>query len=273
MYAVTFSSNSDLKKEEYNSNKKLAEKIGGIINAKVIPVSNYKKDLNQKYTKIFNLCDNNENTGSGFFETAVYLEKINQAHTGASSKVLYFFVDKERWIKKIYKHSILPKNSFLNNLNLTPPLILKYAHQHGSENITLKNILCKLPAAIPPGTYLEEFIDGDEFSYCEVPGLFTASIKKEVCHNKICDYNFKWKKQTQEKVELVNHTRMRKYAKLIKNTFSLKSYYRIDYRIKNNKIYIFDINPNCYLGEDGTLAKAAKLLGINYNRVIDKIFY
>jgi len=272
VYAVIYSANKSLKKEEFKSNKALAKKIAAIIKGIEIPICNIECDLKKDYKKIFNLCDNNENTGSGFLESVLFLEKNKFTFTGASSKILYFFVNKQRWIERLYKLNFLPKNSFFCK-DMPTPVILKSACKHGSEEITMKNILCKYPSTIKKDCYLEEFIDGDEFSYCEVPGLFSVSVKKEISKNRICDYNFKWRKHKQENLQISKDKKIYKIAKLIKKKFNIKSYYRIDYRIKNNKIYVFDINLNCYLGEDGTLVKAAKLCGHTFKDVIDKIFY
>jgi hypothetical protein len=138
--------------------------------------------------------------------------------------------------------------------------------------MTPENILHDVPATISEENYLEEFIEGEEFSYCEVPGLFEASIKKEVEKNKICDFHFKWKKETTENCKLVEHGDMKCIVSEIKNHFNITSYFRIDYRIRDGRIYIFDINPNCYLGTNGTLVKAAHLCGKSHADVVAKIY-
>lgn len=273
MLAVIYSNNKELSPEEHKSNTALACDVAEALRKKhdtqLIPICNISL-MDKPYGKIFNLCDNNEGTGSGFLETVMHLEKHHYQFTGASSKVLYYFVNKQRWLQKLMRHPFLPANSF-HCVHLKPPVILKHANLHGSEKLTMDNVLCKIPACIEPGTYLEEFVNGNEYSYCEVPGLFAATVKKQVSKNKICDFDFKWRKQTQEQVTLAKHAGLKKIVKTVKTAFHIKSYFRIDYRIKGGKIYVFDVNMNCYLGTDGTLMKAANLCGYSFEQVIEKI--
>jgi len=268
---IIYSYNENLTDEEVRSNKEVAYEIGNTLNIPiVIPVRNIKK-INSNHGKIFNLCDNDENTGSGLYESVLALEKRQAQFTGASSKVLKNFVNKELWLHKAYNKIKIPNNSF-STKTLTPPVILKSRFTHGSLKLTKQNILCTVPKKINFENYLEEFIEGDEFSYCEVPGLFAVSIKKEIEQDKICDFYFKWQKAANEKCMLVKHDAMKTIASRIKTIYNITSYFRIDYRIRNNTIYTFDINPNCYLGANGTLMKAAKLAGYTFKQVVEKIY-
>jgi hypothetical protein len=267
---VIYSCNKDLSAEEALSNSIVAQQVGKILDIPVLPVENIQH-LTGTFKKIFNLCDNDEGTGTGLYESARELEKRKILFTGASSIVLRNFVNKEIWLRRVRNKITTPKNSFFCK-HLDTPVILKNKFSHGSCKLTLDNVLCKLPTKISKENYLEEFIEGDEFSYCEVPGLFAASIKKEVEKNKICDFYFKWKKETAENCKLVKHDVMKNIAKKIKEYFNITSYFRIDYRIKDNIIYTFDINPNCYLGTNGTLMKAASLCGKSHADVVAKIY-
>jgi len=269
---VIYSYGENLTDEEVCSNREIAHLIGSTLKLKtIIPIKYIKNFTGKNYGKVFNLCDNDEGTGSGLYESAYKLEKEQSLFTGASSKVLRNFVDKQIWLHKVHNKIITPNNSFFQK-KLATPVILKNRYSHGSMKLTLDSILCTLPKKINADNYLEEFIEGDEYSYCEVPDLFAVSIKKEIEQNKICDFHFKWKKITDEKCTLVKHLAMRQIATQIKKIFNITSYFRIDYRIKNNIIYTFDINPNCYLGNNGTLMKAARLAGYTFDQVVEKIY-
>jgi len=269
---VIYSYGENLTDEEACSNKKLAHEVSDALGlATIIPIKDIKNFTNKNYGKVFNLCDNDEKTGSGLYESAHKLEKQQTHFTGASSKVLKNFVDKRIWLHRVHNKIVTPANSFFHK-KLTTPVILKNRYSHGSLKLTVDNILCTLPKQINADSYLEEFIEGDEYSYCEVPGLFAVSVKKEVEQNKICDFYFKWKKATDENCILVKHYAMEQIAAQIKSLFDITSYFRIDYRIKNNTIYTFDINPNCYLGCNGTLMKAARLAGYTFDQVVEKIY-
>jgi predicted ATP-grasp superfamily ATP-dependent carboligase len=267
---VIYSSNKDLSKEEALSNCTVAQQISKILSIPALPVNDIKC-LKSNFTKVFNLCDNDENTGTGLFESAQELERKKIQFTGASSNVLRNFVNKELWLRSIHNKITTPNSSFFNK-QLATPVILKNKFSHGSCKMTSENILHDIPTTISEKNYLEEFIEGEEFSYCEVPGLFEASIKKEIEKNKICDFYFKWKKETVENCKLVEHDDMRCIVSKIKKHFNITSYFRIDYRIRDDKIYIFDINPNCYLGTNGTLMKAAYLCGKSHADVVAKIY-
>lgn len=267
---VIYSSNRDLSKEEALSNCTVAQQVSKILGIPALPVNDIKC-LKSNFTKVFNLCDNDENTGTGLFESAQELERRKICFTGASSNVLRNFVNKEIWLRSIHKKITTPKSSFFNK-HLTAPVILKNKFSHGSCKLTPENILHDMPAAINEENYLEEFIEGEEFSYCEVPGLFEASIRKEIEKHKICDFHFKWRKETMENCKLANHDDMKCIVSEIKKHFNITSYFRIDYRIRDNIIYIFDINPNCYLGTNGTLMKAAYLCGKSHADVVAKIY-
>lgn len=270
MECVIYSNNKELSSEEALSNITVSQQVGRVLSIPAIPITDIR-NLKGNYKKIFNLCDNDEGTGTGLYECAKRLENKKIQFTGASSKVLHNFVNKEIWLKKMHNKINTPRNSFFYK-NLAIPIILKNKFSHGSSKLTLENILFKLPYKISKEDYLEEFIEGDEFSYCEVPGLFAVSVKKEIEKNKICDFNFKWRKEAKENCELVQHSVMHNIAKKIKDYFNITSYYRIDYRVKDNTIYTFDINPNCYLGMNGTLMKAASLVDKTFEDVVAKIY-
>jgi len=73
---IIYSASKNLIKEELQSNKKVAEDIKKILGIEsVLPIKKLSDISNIKNSKIFNLCDNEEKTGSGLLET---IEKLNQ---------------------------------------------------------------------------------------------------------------------------------------------------------------------------------------------------
>lgn len=271
METVIYSCNASLSTEEKTSNSLLAHRIGETLGIDVTPVTNIKNLAGKVFKKIFNLCDHDEHTGSGLHESSLELETRGIIFTGASSTVLEQFVDKEKWLTRVHGVILTPANSF-SSVPLHLPVILKNKFSHGSMKLTPESVLCKIPDAIDADSYLEEFIEGDEYSYCEVPGVFAVSIKKQVERNKICDFYYKWRRADIETCQLVHHHEIHDIAKKIKDIFGITSYFRIDYRIRDNQLFVFDVNPNCYLGENGTLMKAANLVGITFEETIEKIY-
>jgi len=268
---VIYSCNASLSKEEKISNNLLACRIGETLGVGVTPVVNIKDLTDKGIEKVFNLCDHDEHTGSGLHESVLELEARGIVFTGANSTVLEQFVDKKKWLTRVHGTVLTPANSFSSD-SLHAPVILKNRFSHGSMKLTPESVLCRIPDTTDADSYLEEFIEGDEYSYCEVPDIFAVSIKKQVERNKICDFYYKWKRADIETCQLIHHHEIHDIAEKIKNIFGITSYFRIDYRIRNNQLFVFDVNPNCYLGENGTLMKAANLLGITFEETIEKIY-
>jgi len=206
----------------------------------------------------------------------------------------------------LIKHKIpTPRSELFKSekaaFHLDFPVIIKPVHEDGGIGISgssvvhgevslrkkVKEILTlyKQPALV------EEFIDGREVSVSvigngkeiEVLPLFELVFNFPPGVPKIRSYESKWIedsmefKQTLHKVpaEIDKKTaaQIRKEAIKAFKLTGCQDYARIDFRLKGNKPYVLEVNPNpCLYPVDATIVFCAKAAGYTYDEIILKLF-
>jgi D-alanine-D-alanine ligase len=184
------------------------------------------------------------------------------------------------------------------------PLILKPPQEDASLGITQKSIvhdvkelletISSLQTEFQSPVLAEEFIDGREF-YVGVIGnsnvqplpLIELDFSKfPMDLPKIASWSAKWGEDGEGKgaefagTESVFPTdvsddlteRIQKVAVDAFQALRLRDYARVDLRVTSaEKIYVIEVNPNCYLEEKSEFATAAKKSGIEYPALINRI--
>lgn len=210
-------------------------------------------------------------TGSGILSSALCMDKD-------MSKRIFLAEDIKtpKWIN-INKENYVDIR-LLKDLNY--PLIVKPNNGGSSigtfivhEPIELENIIHKA-LSYDSNIMIEEYIDGEEITCCVLNGevLPIISIK---ANSKFFDYNSKYSKDGAiEKVAILEEeVRKKVEAIAIKcwKVFKLKSYGRIDMIIKNDEIYVLEINTLPGMTETSLFPKSAAAVGINFGSLLDKI--
>ncbi|MEG0775804.1 D-alanine--D-alanine ligase [Clostridium sp.] len=210
-------------------------------------------------------------TGSGILSSALCMDKD-------MSKRIFLAEDinTPKWIN-INKENYANFN-LLKDLNY--PLIVKPNNGGSSigtfivnEPIELENIIHKA-LSYDSDIMIEEYIDGEEITCCVLNGevLPIISIK---ANSIFFDYNSKYSKDGAiEKVAILEEEVRKKIEAIaIKcwKVFKLKSYGRIDMIIKNDEIYVLEINTLPGMTKTSLFPKSAAAMGIDFMSLLDKI--
>lgn len=121
---------------------------------------------------------------------------------------------------------------------------------------------------------LEEYIEGNEITCAILNGevLPILSIKSS---NTFFDYKSKYSKDgaREEIIELPKNLKKKAEEISIKcwHLFNLKAYGRIDMIIKNDDIYVLEVNTLPGMTETSLFPKSAAGVGIDFSMLIDKI--
>jgi len=242
---------------------------------------------------------------------AALLNLMKLRYTGSSPAGLIMAGDKTLTKKILSFHGILTAKFatvYRGNVDwagdIAFPLILKPPQEDASLGITQKSIvhdvkellemISSLQTEYQSPVLAEEFIDGREF-YVGVLGnsnvqalpiieLDFSKFPKDL--PKIASWAAKWGDDGDEKgaefagTESVFPTdlseelseRIKKVAIDAFQALRLRDYARVDLRVTDSgKIYVIEVNPNCYLEQKSEFATAAKKEGIEYPALINRI--
>ncbi len=261
--------------------------------------------IDRDNTIIFNWCEEiNEGTNSGH-EVTKLLEKYDVIYTGPNTKGLLLSVDKSR-VKKILiengistpAYSMVQTIEDANKIDFDYPKIVKLNDMHGSIAISNDNIvenksalldLCEVMLKCYDSKLIvEDFIEGEEFHVpvwgndddIRVLPITKIHFKDEL--NKINTYEAKFVRDSLQfnstLYELVPEADQQKYLDIISDEIiqaykklHMRDYGRFEIRIKDNRPFILDANPNPMLYVQSALFDGAHKLGYNMGETILKI--
>lgn len=257
---------------------------------------------------VFNLLE--EFRGEGIHVPFVlgYLQLLHQPFTGCNPASL-LLADRKATMKKILRYHRIPVPNFAvftrgrsirRPKRLGFPLIVKSASEHGSVGISqasivrsdekLKERVAYVHQQLGTDAIAEQYIDGREV-YVGVLGntrlqtfpvwelRFTTPIEGAA---QIATERVKWDVKYQERLglengpaenidpEVVSH--MFRICKRVYRILGLSGYARMDFRLTpQGKAYLLEPNPNPDLAHDDDFAKAAAVVGIEYESLIQRV--
>jgi len=260
---------------------------------------------------VFNIAESFAGKSALESNVAALLNLLKLRYTGSSPAGLIVAGDKTLTKKVLSFHGILTAKFatvFRGNVDwagdINFPLILKPPQEDASLGITQKSIvndvkellemISSLQTEYQSPVLAEEFIDGREF-YVGVLGnsnvqalpiieLDFSKFPKGL--PKIASWSAKWGEDGDEKgaefagTESVFPTdlpedlaeRIKKVAIDAFQALRLRDYARVDLRVTDSgKIYVIEVNPNCYLEQKSEFASAAQKEGIEYPALINRI--
>jgi len=266
------------------------------------------KSIKGKFDLILNLCDGLENDND-FQEISILknIEKTCMPYTGNSSGVIASCCNKGVIKRTLLKNRVLTSQfqivkSINQKVNLAFPLIVKPSCTDGGVGISNKSVVYnpvqlkkQLKKCIKENSQpalVEEFIKGREFC---VPVLGSRVLPPvEIVFDKskskgwpgILTYDAKWDKSS--KSYKGSHVCVRNK---ISKDFSLElwnsiesaalgafkamkcsAYASVDIRVdENNRVFVIEINPNCWIGKSSDFFRSAKSIGISYPEVMYRI--
>jgi D-alanine-D-alanine ligase len=260
---------------------------------------------------VFNIAESFAGKSALESNVAALLNLLKLRYTGSSPAGLIMAGDKTLTKKVLSFHGILtPRFAtvFRGNVDwagdIDFPLILKPPQEDASLGITQKSIvrdvkelldtISSLQTEYQSAVLAEEFIDGREF-YVGVLGNSSAQALPIIELDfskfpkglpKIASWSAKWGEDgggegaefagtesvfpTDVPEELAE--RIKKVAIDSFQALRLRDYARVDLRVSDSgKIYVIEVNPNCYLEAKSEFATAALKEGIEYPALINRI--
>lgn len=270
------------------------------------PLASMRMVMEQKPDMIFNLTEHFQGNRRQDAHIAGLLELMNLPFTGTGAEGLLLCRDKITAKRLLGYHRIRVPLFFSLDPGTTSipkrihyPLMVKPAHEDGSDGISLASIVKdadELMARIKlihermnQPALCEEYIEGREL-YVGLTGneRLTAYPAREIRFGRtddggpqIATRKVKWDEEYRKKwaIEYVHaglpaplERAVARTSKRIYRILQIRDYGRIDLRLKENgEIVFLEANPNPNLGRAEDLAEAAKKSGVDFNGLIDRI--
>ncbi|MDD5773443.1 MAG: ATP-grasp domain-containing protein [bacterium] len=234
-------------------------------------------------------------TGSGALTLGLTLDK------GMAKRILVSNKIKTPECRIFYKEIGKSDDSIIDGLKF--PLIIKPLLEHGSLGISQKSVVTsgkQLVAQVnaliskhKQPAIVEEFIAGREI-YVPIIGNKNEEVvlaMSEIDFTQMPKDNFqilsyigKWETESAEYQETVpvcpidlpreTYNEIKDIALKVFRLMDCRDYARIDIRLTEDNIpYVIDVNPNPCLDEDAGLAISAKVSGIEYPELINRIVH
>lgn len=266
------------------------------------------KSVKGNFDLVFNLCDGLEND-EDFQEVPILksIEKLDIPFTGNSAKVVKNCCDKSVIKRALVKNCILTpqfqvfrKSAQNIKSSLNFPLIVKPLCTDGGVGITSKSVVKnkselkkQLKKCIKENhqpAIVEEFIDGREFCVPVLGNKVLPPVEIVFKTSKnlpgILSYDAKWNKSSKFYLQsriCVRNKVSRNFPIGLKQSIensALKtframgcsSYASVDIRVnKEGKIFVLEINPNCWIGRGSDFVRSAESIGISYLELMYRI--
>ena len=255
---------------------------------------------------IFNWIEELDHLKHSYHIAPEIFEELGFIYTGTSAATLKENNDKcatkmlleDNHVSTPLYTTLYKNGDYLKDWN-TYPCIIKPSREHCSFGITRRSVVDNQKELLKRAQTLfnrfgqpllvEEFIDGYEL-FVSVWGYDKIEILPPVCqnyaytsdyHHHIYDYVAKWKRKTKifhqcfnrlpaDKLKNIPKSVYTQVAKAIAATKSY-GYSRVDVRVRGNKAYIIDINPNPDITMESDFVIASSRLGFNYGQTILKL--
>jgi D-alanine-D-alanine ligase len=248
---------------------------------------------------VFNWCEEVPGIPRSSWMVAQELERQGFTYTGADYPALVFSQDK-RQVQQRLKDACVPTPEWKIVYSARElawdlyPAIVKPAFEHYSLGITRESVIVSQAELTARVSYvieqyqqpvlLEEFIDGREFHvgvvgngnlYMLPPAEIDFSIFDDI-HDRLCTYEANFVPTslayqssfaklpiefTAEELASMENVVLGAYR-----ATGCRDYARMDLRMRDGNFYILDVNHNADISPDGSLIKAAEMVGYPYGQ-------
>jgi D-alanine-D-alanine ligase len=256
---------------------------------------------------VFNLMEMYGDNVFGDIPVTGLLDLLGLKHTGSGPGELYLSQDKGLTKKLLAFENILyprfavfsREQAFETGGNLRMPLFVKPLRSDSSLGIGKKSLVNDAVALMErvsairkelnDSALAEEFIEGREF-YVGVIGNGQAKALPPIEVDftgfpegvpKVMDSKAKWDENSKEykgtKSVLATlpdelRARLQKVAVDAYRALRVRDYGRVDIRLTDTgEIYVLEVNASCYLERHSEFAMAARAMGLDYPRLIERI--
>lgn len=175
-------------------------------------------------------------------------------------------IDDIKKLKDIKYPIIVKLNSEGSSMGLSNESIVQVYNQLEKQTMLLlkkyrRNIL------------LEEYIDGQDISMIFIEGIGALGPCIVKCDSLFYDYEMKSTKDCEVDIEPIyeEFTELKKIVEKIAKRLDIKGYAKMDFRIRNGKYYLIEVNSQVSFHPDGEFITCAKKEGYKFNEIINYI--
>ncbi|MBN2863721.1 MAG: hypothetical protein JXN62_11190 [Bacteroidales bacterium] len=259
---------------------------------------------NPDNTIVFNLCETLPGIPCSERRVAEIIENKGFTYTGNVPEVIELSYNKQKakeilgslGIRVPYGAILSPEEAVHWNLF---PAIVKPSREHCSLTITdksvvfdtsaLKNQILLVNNELNQPALVEDFIDGREFHVSvwnnETPEVLPPAEMDfsafRDARDRLCTYDSKFMPGSEhfEKIETLipaplNKNLLQQLEKEVLTAwegFGCLDYARFDFRLRHDKFYLLDINPNNDISIDTSFAMAAEMTSYSYGEMAKRI--
>lgn len=245
------------------------------------------KKLNEfKPDLVFNICEGYYGPARESVYAAI-LEQFKYNYSGPDSTNLLMCHNKFL-VKNLLKNDIdVPKGYAVSNesdllklKDISYPVIVKLNSEGSSMGMNENSIVYDYESLEKQVKYLlkeydrnvliEEFIDGQDISMIYVEGIGALGPCIVKCDSTFYDYEMKTiKDDTVEIDELEgDFEQLKKIVEIIAKRLDIKGYAKIDFRIKDNKYYLIEVNSQVSFHPTGEFITCAKRDNYSFEKII-----
>lgn len=238
---------------------------------------------------VFNICEGFNGPARESVYAAI-LEQFHLNYSGPDSTNLLMCHNKFL-VKNIMKNDVLVpfgyairnKNEIEKIKNVKFPLIVKLNSEGSSMGMTkdsivkdydsMKKEINKLLDKYNRNVLIEEYIDGQDISMIYVEGIGALGPCIVNCDSEFYDYEMKSVKDNTVDINILegNYDELKQIVNKIVKKLDIKGYAKIDFRIKENKFYLIEVNSQVSFHPEGEFITCAKKDGYTFEQVINHI--
>lgn len=255
-------------------------------------------------TIVFNLCETLPGIQLSEKKVVEIIERKGFTYTGNRPEVIDLSYNKQKTKKILSSAGVtVPQGAVLSPQQAEKwrifPAIVKPSLEHCSLTLTEKSVVYdtqslkeqirKVNLELRQPALVEDFIDGREFHVSvwnnQSPEMLPPvemdfSAFREI-NKRLCTYDSKFTPGSEhyEKIESLVPAPIEEelYARLESESlkawkgFGCLDYARFDFRLRDDKLYLLDVNPNSDISFDASFAMAAEALNYSYSKMVKQI--
>ena len=262
------------------------------------------KKYNPDETIIFNICETIPGIPNSERRVLEIIENRGFTYTGNEPQLIELSCDKQKTmliarslgVRVPYGAVLSPEEA--NTWNIFPAIV-KPSHDHCSLTLSERSVvydtsslqqqILLLNNELNQSALVEDFIDGREFHvsvWNNDPPEILPPVEMDFsafaeARKRLCTYDSKFIPGSEhyEKIETIVPAplddklfrKLRKDALIIWRGFGCLDYARFDFRLRDDKFYLLDINPNNDISSDASFALAAEMANYSYGQLVKRI--
>lgn len=244
---------------------------------------NYNPDL------VFNICEGYYGPARESVYAAI-LEQFKLNYSGPDSTNLLMCHNKflvksllQDFIDVPKGYSICKKEDIEEHKHILFPVIVKLNSEGSSMGMNkksivynyddLKNQILYLLKKYKRNVLVEEFIKGQDISMIYIEGIGAMGPCYVNCDSSFYDYEMKTTKDDMVEIGAMKgkYKKLKSIVNIIAKRLDIKGYAKIDFRVKDNKYYLIEVNPQVSFHPKGEFVTCAKTDGYSFEEIISFI--